>query len=314
MKSKRILMVLGLASIVTLVSACSSDDANAGTKDNPIIIGEVTDIKKQADTFSHIHGLSKHPNDNNKILLASHEGLMEYDKEAKQALYVGTEQFDLMGYMHIPGSTTLVTSGHPGPGSKLPNPLGVLWSDDAGQTWEVRGLYGMIDFHALAATSDKSRLLGQGSDGTNNVLIESYDQGYTWDVLKSKGVPLSHEEFFQLGLAPNNGDIAYAATAQGLFYSDNGGKDWVKKFDGYITALKVLAEDEIVFYEASENGLFRLKGDEFISYGLYLGADAVNYIVVDDPSLVTVSTFENNILETTDHGAAWKTLLKEGKF
>ncbi|UTW68620.1 hypothetical protein KHA80_13890 [Anaerobacillus sp. HL2] len=55
-----------------------------------------------------------HPNDSNKLLLASHNGLIEYDKESKQASYVGSEKFDLMGYSVIPGTNILVTSGHPG--------------------------------------------------------------------------------------------------------------------------------------------------------------------------------------------------------
>ncbi|UTW68621.1 hypothetical protein KHA80_13895 [Anaerobacillus sp. HL2] len=41
------------------------------------------------------------------------------------------------------------------------------------------------------------------------------------------GINLSHEEFHNLGVAPNNGDIAYAATSKGLFYSSNG-VEWNK--------------------------------------------------------------------------------------
>jgi hypothetical protein len=319
LKTKKILIALGLASVIAIVSACGSNsDTSEGSKKNPVVtIGEKVEIenREQVSSFSHIHGLSKHPTDNNKLLLASHYGLIEYDKESKMAHFVGSEQFDLMGYSRIPGSNILITSGHPGEGSKLPNPLGFLWSNDFGETWEVRALHGMIDFHGLTATSDETKLLGYGSDAKTDVLFESYDQGFTWNVVKSVGLPLSHDEFFDLGLAPNNGDIAYAATSKGLFYSNDGGVNWVKKLDGYMTALFVVGEDEVVFYEASENGLFRLQGEEIVTYDLYLGSDAVNYIVVDqDTAAVNVSTFKNNILETTNHGETWQTLLEEGRF
>jgi hypothetical protein len=315
LKARKILIALGLAGIVTFTTACGSNSDNS-VNEEPLIIGEKVETKEQVTSFSHIHGLSKHPNDENKLLLASHYGLIEYDKQVKQAFFVGSERFDLMGYSKVPGSDILMTSGHPGEGSSLPNPLGFLWSEDFGQTWEVRGFHGMVDFHALGATSDTSKLLGYGSDGKTDALFVSYDQGLKWEVVKSKGLPLSHDDFFDLGLAPNNGEIAYAATSKGLFYSENGGVDWVKKYDGYITALNVIGEDEVVFYEASQTGLLRLQGEEVISYDLYLGGDAVNYIVVSEtaPTAVTVSTFQNNILETENHGQEWETLLKEGNF
>jgi photosystem II stability/assembly factor-like uncharacterized protein len=150
---------------------------------------------------------------------------------------------------------------------------------------------------------------------SKSVIFESYDQGYTWKVVKSKGVTLDHEEFLALGIAPDNGDIAYAATTKGLFYSSDGGVNWEKIMDGYITALNVIGEDEVIFYEASKNGLFMMHGEDIITYDLYLETDAVNYIVVeDDSSVVTVSTFQNNILETTNHGETWETLLEDGIF
>ncbi|WNF36484.1 hypothetical protein RJD24_18985 [Bacillaceae bacterium IKA-2] len=315
---KKVITTIGIVSIIAIVSACGSDSkaqVGGGTPDNPIYIGETVENREQATEFSHIHGLSRHPSDSNKLLLASHYGLIEYDQQSSEASFIGSERFDLMGYARIPGSNIIMTSGHPGEGSNLPDPLGFLWSEDFGETWEVRGLHAMIDFHSLAATSDASKILGYGSDLNKSVIFESYDQGYTWKVVKSKGVTLDHEEFFALGMAPDNGDIAYAATSKGLFYSSDGGVNWEKIIDGYITALKVIGEDEVVFYEASKNGLFRLQGEESHSYDLYLGADAVNYIVVaEDSSAVTVSTFQNNLSETTNHGETWETLLEEGIF
>lgn len=335
MNKKKIIITIGIASMMTIVSACGS---NSDVKE-PAVIGEpkaeekiMDETKKeevdkveveeaenreQAFSFSHIHGMSHHPTDSNKILLASHNGLIEYDKEEKVAYYVGSEKFDLMGYSVIPGSNILMTSGHPGEGSSLPNPLGFLWSEDFGKTWEPRGLHGMIDFHALTSTTDQSKLLGYGSDSNKNVILESKDKGNTWDVLKTKGLPLNHDEFINMAVVPDNGNIVYAATNQGLFYSKNGGVDWNKKLDGYITALYVLGEDEVIFYEANQQGLIRLKGEEYSTYDLYLGNDAVSYISLPDyqePAKLVVTTFQNNIMESLDHGKTWNEILKNGNF
>lgn len=316
LKTKKLLMAIGLASLLTIVSACGSDSqARQGSETDPYFIGEAVEDREQTFSYSHIHGLSKHPEDNNKLLLASHYGLIEYDKETKVGYFVGSERFDLMGYSVIPGTSILMTSGHPGEGSKLPNPLGFLWSEDFGETWEVRGLHGMIDFHGLTATSDQSKILGYGSDFNTDAVFVSYDQGYKWEVVKTKGLPLAHDEFFDFALAPKNGDIAYAATNQGLFYSNDGGVNWEQKLDGFMTAVYVIGEDEVIFYEASQNGLFRIKGEEIFSYDLYLGSDAILYLIAEeDPSEVTIATFQNNLLTTSNHGETWDTLVEEGNF
>lgn len=311
-KLKQILTTIGFASVVVILAACGDSRPSVDETD-PFIIGEAVDEREQVFSYSHIHGLSIHPEDRNKIFLASHDGLIEFDKQTKTAFYVGSKRMDLMGYSQVADSMSLMTSGHPEPNSSLSDPLGFLWSDDLGETWEVRSLYGMIDFHALTSTRDQERLLGYGSDGTNDVILESTDKGYSWQVVETEGLPLAPDEFFDLAIAPNNNDVVYAATSKGLFYSVNGGIDWTVKVDGFVTALYVIGDNEVIFYEASQNGLYRLLDNEFISYDLYLQTDAVNYIgIVDDQSHIVVATFQNNLLETVNHGDSWEVLVEEG--
>jgi hypothetical protein len=74
------------------------------------------------------------------------------------------------------------TTGHPGPGSPLPNPVGLIRSDEGGATWESVSLAGQIDFHALALTDDYI----VGFDGVTG-LVTSTDRGATWQ----QGAPMA---------------------------------------------------------------------------------------------------------------------------
>lgn len=58
-----------------------------------------------------------------KILIGTHEGLFVY-KGPTNMKQIGKERFDIMG-LAISGRT-IYASGHPGKGSKLPEPVGLL--------------------------------------------------------------------------------------------------------------------------------------------------------------------------------------------
>jgi hypothetical protein len=71
---------------------------------------------------------------------------------------VGNNDFDFMGF-HVQSDGTMLTSGHPGPISDLPNPLGLLESKDNGENWETKALLGDVDFHILTSNQKNSNLL-----------------------------------------------------------------------------------------------------------------------------------------------------------
>ena len=81
--------------------------------------------------------------------------------------------------MGLAGSSDLlVASGHPGAGSTLPDPVGLIRSADGGETWETVSLTGEIDFHALAIDGD--RVAGSATAGE---LLYSEDAGASWTTI-----------------------------------------------------------------------------------------------------------------------------------
>jgi hypothetical protein len=95
------------------------------------------------------------------------------DPASGEVIKPGASRDDFMG---LAGSAeVLVASGHPGAGSALPDPLGLIRSTDAGLTWETVSLTGEIDFHALAMEGDK--VAGSATAGQ---ILYSEDGGASW--------------------------------------------------------------------------------------------------------------------------------------
>ena len=132
------------------------------------------------------------------VYLATHVGLFRLNQNG--AHRVGPV-LDLMSFS-VAGPDHFYASGHPGSGSKLTDPLGLIESTDGGNTWTARSLAGRSDFHAL---SDGGRIMF-GFDGT---LKSSSDAGATWQQQPGVGHVLS------LATAPG-GEQTIVATTSGI--------------------------------------------------------------------------------------------------
>ena len=78
----------------------------------------------------HVHGIA--PTPAGGIVIGTHGGL--YAVGSDGALARVGDSADYMGLAAL-SSGELLSSGHPGPESDEPNPLGLRRSDDGGRTW-----------------------------------------------------------------------------------------------------------------------------------------------------------------------------------
>lgn len=154
----------------------------------------------------HVHGIVVV--DDDSLLLGTHTGVVSLSTDGTMAP-VGEGKDDHMGMSGVPGTDRLVSSGHPGVGSRLPNPLGFMTSDDGGATWTPVSLTGEVDFHALATDG----ALVVGYDGRAG-LLTSDDGGATF----TPGASIA-----PAALAIRDGAV-YATTAQGVQRSTDGGR------------------------------------------------------------------------------------------
>ncbi|WP_183044431.1 F510_1955 family glycosylhydrolase [Pseudarthrobacter phenanthrenivorans] len=208
---------------------------------------------------AHVHGLAV-SRESSKVLLATHEGL--FDVTAGHAVKIGGTN-DLMGFTPGASEGEFYASGHPGPGSDLPNPLGLVRTSDGGKTWEQLSRQGESDFHALTAT--KSGIVA--FDGT----LRTSTDGRTWNTVAAafapaalaghpdsdtvlattpKGIQRSSDAGATWSAVPNGPVIQYAAFASPaeaagvepdgtVHYSSDAGRTWTKKgrIDAQVMAL-----------------------------------------------------------------------------
>lgn len=200
------------------------------------------------DSVTHIHSikvLSK------KILIGTHEGLFVY-QGPNNMKPIGEERFDIMG-LAISGRT-MFASGHPGKGSKLPEPVGLLRSDDEGENWKKVSLQGEVDFHFLWSAGNEI----YGVDAQTNMILYSSNSGREWRnlgpnkfsdiaisgqklgenfVIRDRKLFKGSKTFADLSLVKTVfpvseielvGRTLYAASDKSIFRSSNQGKTWKK--------------------------------------------------------------------------------------
>lgn len=195
MKQRLVGTAVSLAIVGTIAVGCAP---SAVAPDPPL-----------ADQFGHVHGLAGGPA-SGEWFVATHNGLYLVDEGGETTGPIGDHAFDVMGFA-LSGQT-LFASGHPGPNTPSdwgsPN-LGIIRSDDRGESWEPVALSGIEDFHVLTAGPD-SVLYGIGS--TSPGLRTGTDNGKTW----TEGVTLPAAD-----LAVTHDGRLYAATEAGLQVSEN---------------------------------------------------------------------------------------------
>lgn len=207
------------AVILALSLAACAPAASPGNP--PTSAAESAPPAQSALPSAHVHGLSV--GTDGKVLLATHEGL--FDITADPAVKVGPT-IDLMGFTAAKDPDTFYASGHPGQGSTLPNPVGLIRSTDGGATWEEVSRQGESDFHTLTTT--KSGIIA--FDGT----LRTSADGAVWETVDAGFAPAvlaGHPE----------SDTVLATTEAGIQRSTDGGRTWTLQEDGPVVQFAAFA-------------------------------------------------------------------------
>lgn len=279
---KKLIFITGLALLLT---ACSTN--------------EVVSI-------SHAHGLAVDSNNPNRVLIATHEGLLSW--EGGLLSQVGSDRDDLMGFMADPSTTdAYYSSGHPRMGGNM----GVQYTKDNGESWKIlsMGLNGPVDFHAMAISSADPKILYGWFHGS---LQRTLDGAYTWEVVDS-----NLSDVITLNASSEDASVLYAGTTTGLMKSTDKGASWSilseQLSGGAVIALAVNPQDPNEMLSFSEmlgmaksvdGGLTweAVTADFSNDYPLYLAYSP------SDPQTVYFITKENQLYQSLDGGQSWSPL------
>lgn len=186
--------------LAVILAGCSAPESPTET-DRP------ASASQRGLPSAHVHAVAVDPSDGT-VLLATHDGLFRVSGEDDER--VGPV-VDLMGFT-VAGPGHYYASGHPGEGSDLPDPVGLIESKDAGQTWQSLSRAGESDFHTLTASNTQIT----GYDGVLRITTD----GMTWSEQQGP------DDLFDVAASPD-GAALLATTPTGPWRSSDGGASWL---------------------------------------------------------------------------------------
>lgn len=227
------------------------------------------------------------------ILLATHEGLFRL--QDGELTHTGPV-VDLMGFTVTPEGRYLA-SGHPGTGTDLPEPVGLIESTDQGQTWQVLSRGGESDFHALSAGPN-------GVLGFDGQLRASTD-GRTWDTLEIPSAPAA------LAISPGAGAIL-ATTQEGVLRSADDGATWKTLDTPQLMSLIAWAGEKTIVGAGIDGHLLISTdaGKTWTASGQPVGEiTALGATTTADGEIEALMVADTTVLRTTDGGNTTESLL-----
>ncbi len=243
----------------------------------------------------HVHGLGVNPRDG-ALFIATHTGVFRAGPGQRRAQRVAGRSQDTMGFTVV-GPDRFLGSGHPDLREDLPPFLGLIRSEDAGETWKPVSLLGKTDFHVLEARDNVVYGYGSEYETQRPVFLVSSDGGRRWKELEPPA-PL-----VALALDPDDASRLLAAGARELFASRNGGRSW-SALSGPSGMLAWPVVERL--YRARQDGTIDLSTDTGRTWSRVGRVDgqpaAFEAVAADD---LYVALHNGTVEHSTDGGRSW---------
>jgi hypothetical protein len=296
-KSKQMqyrIIILGVTMIfVIALSACAKSSAPNTITDN--------------------HGLA-YSNDGKEVWIPAHHGIIVY-REGTWT-YAPGDKNDYMGFSMTDDG--FYSSGHPAPGSDLPNPLGIIKSSDKGKTIETLALGGGEDFHGLAVGYSTHTLFAFNSKPNEKMaspgFYSSTDGAKTWKPGALKGIS---GQPVLLAAHPADPKSVSIGTNQGIFVSQDFGNTFDKlTLENRVSALSY-ATDGSLIVGTLDGKLLKQTGEQWTEIAISVKSedDIITFVAQspNNPDDLVVATEQLNIWMSNDQGTTWELIVNEGK-
>lgn len=241
-----------------------------------------------------VHGLAVDPERPDRLLVATHEGLVRYEDGVWSR--ASERPLDLMGFaLHPTDGDVAWASGHPPEGGAL----GIVKSMDGGATWAPVALAGK-DIHALAVSpADPQRVWGFLA----GALHRSDDGGATWRIVAPDAPSI-----FALRGSPEGRDVVLATTGDGIARSVDGGATWGLLAPLRAYAVAFTADGALVgagedVQRSTDGGVTWTKLASPPGPIAYLAAHPT------DPMTMYAASFRAGVYQSTDGGASWNEIM-----
>lgn len=249
----------------------------------------------------HVHGLGVDPGDG-LLYAATHSGLFRVPEQGR-AERVANRAQDTMGFS-IVGPGKFIGSGHPDfrEDDVRPPLLGLIESDDRGETWDRISLHGEADFHALHAAHGNV----YGYDATSQTFMVSEDRK-DWD--RRSQLPMA-----DFAVDPTDPDTLLATTEQGVVRSADGGRAWTP-VAGAPTLVVLSWAEQGQLYGVTPDGTVQRSEDGGVTWGERgsVGGEpeAITVDVRGGEETLYVAASDRGIVASTDQGRTFTTRYSE---
>jgi hypothetical protein len=242
----------------------------------------------------HVHGLGVNPKDG-ALFIATHTGLFRAAKGEQESKRVADRYQDTMGFT-VAGPDRFLGSGHPdfNKDPDLPPLLGLIRSEDAGQSWEPVSMLGEADFHVLEAVGQRV----YGFDSTSERLLVSVDGGVRW----AKRAP--PEPLVSLTADPDDPKRIFVAGERRLYISSDEGRRW-RSMRGYPGLLAWPASNRLYLIRADGGvSVSPNSGKSWRKVGELGGRPAA--FEAEGPNELYAALHDGTVQHSTDGGELWK--------
>ncbi|GAB6933661.1 F510_1955 family glycosylhydrolase [Calditerricola satsumensis] len=273
--------------------------------------------------FEHLHGLGYSP-DGQRLLLAAHDGLRVYANG--EWIRPDTPGHDFMGF--APVNDGFYASGHPAPGSNLPDPLGLVKSTDEGATLKTLGLGGEADFHVMAA-GYQSRVLYAINTVPNSRMASpglyfTADEGKTWVKSAMNSLPneaiTAHNAWVALAVHPTNSAVVAVGADSGLYLSTDRGHRFQPVLPQMPVTALAFTQKGTLLVAGYKNGPFLYEMDladkQSRKLRIPLADDDTIVYLAPNPvreGELAVATYHRDVYLTRDQGLNWIQIADQGE-
>jgi len=262
--------------------------------------------------FPDIHGMS-FTGDGERLRVATHTGLVIYEDGNWSKPDVPVN--DYMGYSGTEDG--FFSSGHPGAGSQLVNPIGLVRSDDQGETISIINFLGETDFHVMGA-SYYGETVYVVNPAANSLLPAgmhfSLDGGETWEPSAADGLPVAP---LQIAVHPSEDGVIAAATQRGLFLSNDFGNTFTQIGDASVVTAVTFDPDgeRLIFgfeslfaYARSDGQITPLPQTPAVD-----ADQAILYIAINPANdALAFATSDRDVYYSSDGGGSWRQIGEDG--
>lgn len=318
LKNHRVLSWLAaIIAVMFALAGCTITESqnNPATPAQPPAAAQASDQTQGqvAVEMPHIHGLAFSP-DGRQLVVPAHDGLRNYT-EGKW-LVPDVPVHDYMGF--APADDGFYSSGHPGPSSRLPNPLGLVKSTDGGATLQQLAFLGESDFHLMGVGYQNHAIYVVNPAPNSQLqagLYYSLDDGESWQQATAQGITAQP---IQLAVHPIEASIIALATEGGLFLSDDHGDSFERVGAAEpVTAATFNPDGENLFFGFRQLQVYDLASKQIAPQPSPAVADddAIGYIAVNpvDADQLALATFTRDIYLSEDGDQLWSQIAEDGR-